>query len=94
MVLRQLPRVVDRHDHLDVGSCWVAADAGRPACTEAGAGTDRYSARLMGSGWHNLPAPGTGQEPEARHVQVNPTAEAAAPVADEGPARVRLEQVR
>lgn len=83
----------ERHNHLDVGSYWVAADGvpvvadiGQPTYTAASFGPDRYRAWPLRSEWHNVPEPGTGQEPGeasgARHVQVNLTAEEAAFSAD------------
>jgi hypothetical protein len=83
----------ERHNHLDVGSYWVAvdgepvvADAGQPTYTAASFGPDRYRAWPLRSEWHNVPEPGCPQEPGeargARHVRVNLTAETASWSAD------------
>ncbi|MFI0901355.1 heparinase [Streptomyces sp. NPDC020983] len=60
----------EHHNHLDVGSYWVAVDgrplvvdAGRPAYTARTFGPDRYAAWPFRSSWHNVPEPGAGQEP-------------------------------
>ncbi|MEV4053622.1 heparinase II/III family protein [Amycolatopsis sp. NPDC049688] len=59
----------ERHNHLDVGSFWVAADgvplvidAGQPTYTAASFGPDRYQAWPLRSEWHNVPEPGVPQE--------------------------------
>ncbi|HET6704388.1 heparinase II/III family protein [Amycolatopsis sp.] len=83
----------ERHNHLDVGSYWVAvdgvpvvADVGQPTYTAASFGPDRYRAWPLRSEWHNVPEPGAGQEPGeafgARHVRVDLTAAAATMSAD------------
>ncbi|MGW3966121.1 heparinase [Amycolatopsis sp. NPDC005003] len=83
----------ERHNHLDVGSYWVAADGvpvvadvGQPTYTAASFGPDRYRAWPLRSEWHNVPEPGVTQQPGeaagARHVRVNLTAEAASLTAD------------
>jgi hypothetical protein len=62
----------ERHNHLDVGSYWVAldgtplvVDAGQPTYTAASFGPDRYRAWPLRSGWHNVPDPGAEQLPGA-----------------------------
>ncbi|MEU4525203.1 heparinase II/III family protein [Amycolatopsis sp. NPDC024027] len=83
----------ERHNHLDVGSYWVAvdgvpvvADAGQPTYTAASFGPDRYRAWALRSEWHNVPEPGVTQEPgedrAARDVRVELTASAATLSAD------------
>jgi len=64
----------ERHNHLDVGSYWVAldgepvvVDAGQPTYTAASFGPDRYDAWPLRSGWHNVPDPGAEQRPGAEH---------------------------
>ncbi|MFE4057725.1 heparinase [Streptomyces sp. NPDC059096] len=64
----------ERHNHLDVGSYWVALDGepvivdiGQPTYTAASFGPDRYDAWPLRSGWHNVPDPGAGQRPGAGH---------------------------
>ncbi|MFI0717560.1 heparinase [Streptomyces sp. NPDC021224] len=64
----------EHHNHLDVGSYWVAVDgrplvvdAGRPAYTARTFGPDRYAAWPFRSDWHNVPEPGAGQQPGAAH---------------------------
>jgi hypothetical protein len=64
----------EHHNHLDVGSYWVAVDgrplvvdAGRPAYTAATFGPDRYAAWPFRSAWHNVPEPGAEQEPGPAH---------------------------
>ncbi|MDQ7803000.1 heparinase II/III family protein [Amycolatopsis sp. A133] len=75
----------ERHNHLDVGSYWVAvegvpvvADAGQPTYTAGSFGPDRYRAWPLRSEWHNVPEPGVPQEPGeafgARDVRVELTA--------------------
>ncbi len=83
----------ERHNHLDVGSYWVAVegvpvvvDAGQPTYTAASFGPDRYRAWPLRSEWHNVPEPGVPQEPGedfgARDVRVELTASAATLTAD------------
>ncbi|WP_410592406.1 heparinase [Amycolatopsis sp. lyj-23] len=83
----------ERHNHLDVGSYWVAvdgvpvvADVGQPTYTAASFGPDRYRAWLLRSEWHNVPEPGVTQEPGAgfgaRDVRVELTAAEAVLSAD------------
>ncbi|MGW4061547.1 heparinase [Amycolatopsis sp. NPDC004747] len=83
----------ERHNHLDVGSYWVAADGvpvvadvGQPTYTAASFGPDRYRAWPLRSEWHNVPEPGVTQAPGeasgARDVRVTLTAEAATLTAD------------
>ncbi|BCJ34329.1 heparinase [Actinocatenispora thailandica] len=83
----------EHHNHLDVGSYWVAldgtplvVDAGRPTYTAATFGPDRYAGWPMRSDWHNVPEPGAGQRPgdryRARDVEV---------VLDAGMAALRAE---
>ncbi|MEV7094947.1 heparinase II/III family protein [Amycolatopsis sp. NPDC051045] len=83
----------ERHNHLDVGSYWVAvegvpvvADAGQPTYTADSFGPDRYRAWPVRSEWHNVPEPGVTQEPGeafgARDVRVELTASAATLSAD------------
>ncbi|WP_410573909.1 heparinase [Amycolatopsis sp. cmx-4-61] len=83
----------ERHNHLDVGSYWVAvdgvpvvADVGQPTYTAASFGPDRYRAWPVRSEWHNVPEPGVTQEPGAafgaRDVRVELTAAAAVLSAD------------
>ncbi len=85
----------ERHNHLDVGSYWVAvegvpvvADVGQPTYTAASFGPDRYRAWPLRSEWHNVPEPGVTQEPGeafgARDVRVELTAAAAGLSADLG----------
>ncbi|MFD7622122.1 heparinase [Streptomyces sp. NPDC059802] len=64
----------EHHNHLDVGSYWVAAhgrplvvDVGRPTYTTQTFGPDRYEAWPFRSGWHNVPEPGTAQQPGPAH---------------------------
>ena len=64
----------EHHNHLDVGSYWVAVDGrplvvdvGRPVYTARTFGPDRYAAWPFQSAWHNVPEPGGGQVPGARH---------------------------
>ncbi|HKS44442.1 MAG TPA: heparinase II/III family protein [Amycolatopsis sp.] len=64
----------ERHNHLDVGSYWVAldgrpmvVDVGQPTYTAASFGPDRYQAWPLQSGWHNVPEPGATQQPGATH---------------------------
>jgi hypothetical protein len=63
----------ERHNHLDIGSYWVALhghpvviDIGQPTYTAASFGPDRYAAWPLQSGWHNVPEPGATQQPGAR----------------------------
>lgn len=83
----------ERHNHLDVGSYWVAvegvpvvADVGQPTYTAASFGPDRYRAWPLRSEWHNVPEPGVTQEPGAafgaRDVRVALTASEAVLSAD------------
>lgn len=83
----------ERHNHLDVGSYWVAvegvpvvADVGQPTYTAASFGPDRYRAWPLRSEWHNVPEPGVTQEPGdafgARDVRVGLTASEAVLSAD------------
>lgn len=64
----------ERHNHLDVGSFWIAvdgvpvvADAGQPTYTAASFGPDRYRAWPLRSEWHNVPEPGAPQQPGETH---------------------------
>ncbi|MCX5157869.1 heparinase II/III-family protein [Streptomyces sp. NBC_00264] len=64
----------EHHNHLDVGSYWVAAggrpllvDVGRPTYTAQTFGPDRYAAWPFQSGWHNVPEPGVAQQPGPEH---------------------------
>ena len=64
----------ERHNHLDVGSYWVAldgvpvvADVGQPTYTAASFGPDRYQAWPLSSAWHNVPEPEAEQVPGAAH---------------------------
>lgn len=83
----------ERHNHLDVGSYWVAVDGvpvvvdvGQPTYTAASFGPDRYRAWPLGSDWHNVPEPGARQEAgkrfAARDVRVDLTASSAGLAAD------------
>ncbi|KDN19087.1 hypothetical protein [Amycolatopsis rifamycinica] len=80
----------ERHNHLDVGSYWVAVDvvahAGQPTYTASSFGPDRYRAWPLRGEWHNVPEPGVTQEPgaasRARDVRFEPTAAGAALSAD------------
>ncbi|MEU4252497.1 heparinase II/III family protein [Amycolatopsis sp. NPDC026612] len=83
----------ERHNHLDVGSYWVAVDGvpvvvdiGQPTYTAESFGPDRYRAWPLRSEWHNVPEPGFSQEAGeafgARDVHVELTASAAALSAD------------
>jgi hypothetical protein len=81
----------ERHNHLDVGSFWVAADGvpvvvdvGQPTYTAASFGPDRYRAWPLRSEWHNVPEPGVPQDVAsgARDVRVELTADEAALTAD------------
>jgi hypothetical protein len=66
----------ERHNHLDVGSYWIALDGvpavvdiGQPTYTAASFGPDRYRAWPLTADWHNVPTPGgTGQAPGPRHA--------------------------
>ncbi|MEV8565245.1 heparinase II/III family protein [Streptomyces sp. NPDC051322] len=65
----------ERHNHLDVGSYWVALDGrpmivdiGKPTYTAASFGPDRYEAWPLRSSWHNVPEPGGEQLPGALHA--------------------------
>jgi hypothetical protein len=60
----------ERHNHLDVGSYWVAlrgrpivVDVGQPTYTAASFGPHRYEAWPLRSAWHNVPEPGAAQQP-------------------------------
>lgn len=62
----------ERHNHLDVGTYWVAVDGrplvvdvGQPTYTAGSFGPDRYRAWPLRSAWHNVPEPGGEQEPGA-----------------------------
>jgi len=62
----------ERHNHLDVGTYWVAVDGrprvvdvGQPTYTAGSFGPDRYRAWPLRSAWHNVPEPGCEQEPGA-----------------------------
>ncbi len=62
----------ERHNHLDVGTYWVAVDGtplvvdvGQPTYTAGSFGPDRYRAWPLRSAWHNVPQPGREQEPGA-----------------------------
>lgn len=79
----------ERHNHLDVGSYWVALDGrplvvdiGQPTYTAASFGPDRYQAWPLQSAWHNVPEPGAPQQPGPAHgahdVRVGLTPAAAA----------------
>ncbi|MEV5610039.1 heparinase II/III family protein [Streptomyces sp. NPDC052225] len=64
----------EHHNHLDVGSYWVAVhgrplvvDVGRPTYTTATFGPDRYAAWPFRSDWHNVPEPGAAQRPGPEH---------------------------
>lgn len=64
----------ERHNHLDVGSYWVALDGapvvvdiGQPTYTAESFGPDRYRAWPLRSGWHNVPDPGAEQLPGEQH---------------------------
>ncbi|MFE6891192.1 heparinase [Streptomyces sp. NPDC057694] len=65
----------EHHNHLDVGSYWLAVDGrplvvdvGRPTYTAQTFGPDRYAAWPFTSGWHNVPEPGgAGQLPGAAY---------------------------
>ncbi|MGW4733041.1 heparinase II/III domain-containing protein [Streptomyces shenzhenensis] len=64
----------EHHNHLDVGSYWVAVDGrplvvdvGRPTYTAGTFGPERYAAWPFRSAWHNVPEPGHGQLPGARY---------------------------
>ncbi|MEV6916578.1 heparinase [Amycolatopsis sp. NPDC051106] len=83
----------ERHNHLDVGTFWVAvdgvpvvADVGQPTYTAASFGPDRYGAWPLRSEWHNVPEPGAPQQPGrehgARDVRVELTAAATGLSAD------------
>ncbi|MET2718183.1 heparinase II/III family protein [Streptomyces harbinensis] len=75
----------ERHNHLDVGSYWIALDGvplvvdlGQPTYTADSFGPHRYRAWPLTSDWHNLPAPGggTGQLPGAGRAAREVRAEA------------------
>jgi hypothetical protein len=60
----------ERHNHLDVGTYWVAVDGrplvvdvGQPTYTTGSFGPDRYRAWPLRSAWHNVPEPGREQVP-------------------------------
>ncbi|NUW39458.1 heparinase II/III family protein [Nonomuraea rhodomycinica] len=62
----------EHHNHLDVGSYWVAldgrpmvVDVGQPTYTAATFGPHRYEEWPFQSAWHNVPEPGRGQLPGA-----------------------------
>ncbi|WP_338694129.1 heparinase II/III family protein [Streptomyces sp. Q6] len=64
----------EHHNHLDVGSYWVAVhgrplvvDVGRPTYTAATFGPDRYAAWPLRGDWHNVPEPGAPQRPGPEH---------------------------
>ncbi|WP_370939924.1 heparinase II/III family protein [Amycolatopsis sp. cg13] len=64
----------EHHNHLDVGTYWVAldgrpmvVDAGRPTYTTATFGPNRYDAWPFRSAWHNVPEPGAEQVPGSRY---------------------------
>ncbi|MBO1331428.1 heparinase II/III family protein [Streptomyces sp. VRA16 Mangrove soil] len=64
----------EHHNHLDVGSYWLAVhgrpllvDVGRPTYTTRTFGPDRYAAWPFRSRWHNVPDPGAEQLPGADH---------------------------
>ncbi|MFJ2954352.1 heparinase II/III family protein [Streptomyces sp. NPDC087270] len=64
----------EHHNHLDVGSYWVAVDGrplvvdvGRPVYTAQTFGPRRYEDWPFQSAWHNVPEPGGGQAPGAEH---------------------------
>ncbi|GAA2362127.1 heparinase II/III domain-containing protein [Streptomyces cuspidosporus] len=65
----------ERHNHLDVGSYWVALDGrplvvdiGQPTYTASSFGPDRYRAWPLRSAWHNVPEPGAAQQPGPTHA--------------------------
>lgn len=65
----------EHHNHLDVGSYWVAldgrpivVDVGQPTYTTATFGPRRYDEWPFQSAWHNVPEPGAGQRPGAGHA--------------------------
>ncbi|MFE6667237.1 heparinase [Streptomyces sp. NPDC057697] len=85
----------EHHNHLDVGTYWVAAngeplvvDVGRPTYTARTFGPDRYTDWPFRSDWHNVPDPGAAQRPgsahRARDVRVELTAAAAGMTAELG----------
>lgn len=60
----------ERHNHLDIGTYWVAVDGrplvvdvGQPTYTAGSFGPGRYRAWPLRSSWHNVPEPGCEQEP-------------------------------
>ncbi|WP_406641664.1 heparinase [Amycolatopsis sp. WGS_07] len=64
----------EHHNHLDVGTYWVAldgrpmvVDAGRPTYTAATFGPHRYDAWPFRSAWHNVPEPGAEQVTGSQH---------------------------
>ncbi|MFI7107440.1 heparinase II/III family protein [Nonomuraea sp. NPDC050227] len=64
----------EHHNHLDVGSYWVAldgrpmvVDVGQPTYTAATFGPRRYEEWPFQSAWHNVPEPGHGQLPGPEH---------------------------
>ncbi|MDT0346340.1 heparinase II/III domain-containing protein [Streptomyces litchfieldiae] len=75
----------ERHNHLDVGTYWVAldgrpvvVDVGQPTYTAASFGPDRYTAWPLRSAWHNVPTPGDAdQAPGAGHAARAVTADLA-----------------
>ncbi|MFE0689774.1 heparinase II/III family protein [Streptomyces xiamenensis] len=79
----------ERHNHLDIGSYWIALDGaplvidlGQPTYTADSFGPHRYRAWPLISAWHNLPAPGgegqlPGPDRAARRVRAELTAEGA-----------------
>ncbi|ASO22027.1 hypothetical protein FHR81_004965 [Actinoalloteichus hoggarensis] len=65
----------ERHNHLDVGSYWVAldgtpliVDVGQPTYTAGSFGANRYDAWPLRSEWHNVPEPGAAQPAGAEHA--------------------------
>lgn len=64
----------ERHNHLDIGSYWVALDGvpvvidvGRPAHTTRGPGPHRNQEWPRRAEWHNVPEPGVEQQTGVRH---------------------------
>jgi hypothetical protein len=75
----------ERHNHLDVGTYWVAVDGrplvvdvGQPTYTAGSFGPDRYQAWPLRSAWHNVPEPGCEQEPGSSRGAADVHAELAA----------------
>ncbi|AXG82304.1 heparinase [Streptomyces paludis] len=79
----------ERHNHLDVGTYWVALDGepvivdiGQPTYTASSFGPGRYHAWPLRSAWHNVPQPGSGQRPGAAYRARDVRAETGGPATE------------